>query len=780
MTPNMGEFLPRAEGPSLRSLAVTALAAAALAVSLPNLYWAIHRTTGTFDFNICDGIVCDAGAEARRAGVRIGDRVDLRAMPAEDRFLMLSTKPPRSGQVFSLPLYRGDRKYVATLTAQRNAREPPELLLPQIAAKVAVVVLIVVASALFLVRPTALSGALFLFALGSFGVDPYFYGFLPAWAYVWIEVLSFAVLLPASAVGFLGLALMLGRNRQGRFPRALLFLYAVLVVSGTAIHLCNLFGIPTNTLTAVHWLGVICCLAPGIPILIWTALRRTVLPGERLAAALLAVAGTAYFGKVLSGALGYLVLAHHVIVPHLVSSTLAYTTQQFVVAVSFCATAAVAYVIVRYRVVDSGLVVSRILSYGALFLGTLVALGFLNWAFAERLSVYPFAIPFEIIGAVAIGYWFSGFRDVSNALSLAAVDAPALAMRGRSADEYVALTRALGLAERTRQAGLIAEVRARCAFSAWVNCDDPIFEQHINALRQVLGSQTLRGLGAFVAAADEGECAPDADDLPEWRARCSLLLCARSGDASRARDHAVDAAREADEDGSPWLRVLARLALAETSASRRDASLNEAVAIALSRGATALSKSLIALRADKRDCGMLQFFVDVRMRKIRPVFPAVEIAFFTGDVRVLGELVELSEKERALLFTVAASKTPSNPDLLADALWPDSDGDAARNALRVCLHRVRRHAGDPRIVRRLGQGYALHPGADVDLWRLDVALKAARTDELNLLGKSVREGAARRATLGYWFAPFETLLACKLDEIERILDTDRGRSASIS
>jgi DNA-binding SARP family transcriptional activator len=140
----------------------------------------------------------------------------------------------------------------------------------------------------------------------------------------------------------------------------------------------------------------------------------------------------------------------------------------------------------------------------------------------------------------------------------------------------------------------------------------------------------------------------------------------------------------------------------------------------------------------------------------------------------MGKSVELPEKERALLFTVAQSKGLIAGDVLADSLWPDSDGDAARNSLSVCLHRLRRHAGDARIVQHIGQGYALHPGADVDLWKLEAALKAGQEEEVSVLCQSLRDGATRRAAFGSWFSPFEMQLARKLEEVERFLEVYRG------
>lgn len=765
MARDAGGTSPKADRPLLRGILVAAVAAVGLAISLPNLAAVIYGLEGAFDFDTCDGVVCAVRGTASLAGLRVGDRLQRQRMTAEDWYATVSGEVIRPGRTVTLAVRRGDRSYIFTQTAHRDGLSPASWLLT-LATKVAVVILVVLASALFLVNPSPVSGALALFAVGEFTVDPNFYSFLPAWAFVWLAVLTFGVFSSAQVTGFLWLALTLGRDRQRSMPPTLLLLFAALTLGGAASCLAY-FWLAPDTLGALYAIVTACCIAFGVPLMVQTTLRRSSPLSERLAAALLAVAGTAASLNIFLEALPNLAVLHHVT---LLAQTVdpANRIREYFHVVSPVAAAAAAYIVVRDRVVDCGLVLSRILSYGAILLGVVLTLGFLNWALASRLSAYPFAIPLEIVGAVAIGYWFSGLRDVSTALSLAAVDAPTAAIQGSSIDEYRALDRALGLAERTRQSGLIAEIHARSAFSAWVNCDDASFEKHVQALTRELGERSLPGLRAFANAASPGASGdlPESAIQPEWRARSSLLLCAHSDNASEARVHALDAVSTADTDGSPWLRILARVALAELSQNERERRLNEGYAIALRSHAGVLAESLLALRDDKRNCGLLQTFIDARMRKVRQACPALQIEFFTGDVRVLGKPVEFSEKERALLFTVAASRT-IRPESLTDALWPDSDGDVALNALKACLHRLRRRSGDPRIVRRVGRAYALHPGADVDLWRLDGALSDGQTGELIVMGEAFRKGAHTRATLGAWFTPFETLVIRKLEEAER-------------
>jgi hypothetical protein len=91
---------------------------------------------------------------------------------------------------------------------------------------------------------------------------------------------------------------------------------------------------------------------------------------------------------------------------------------------------------------------------------------------------------------------------------------------------------------------------------------------------------------------------------------------------------------------------------------------------------------------------------------------------------------------------------------------------------------LRRRGGDPRIVRRIGQAYALHPGADVDIWRLDAALHRGNPEELAVMRRAIRKGAQKRGTLGTWFVPFEALLARRLQDIDRSSISKSSRTSS--
>lgn len=128
----------------------------------------------------------------------------------------------------------------------------------------------------------------------------------------------------------------------------------------------------------------------------------------------------------------------------------------------------------------------------------------------------------------------------------------------------------------------------------------------------------------------------------------------------------------------------------------------------------------------------------------------VEISFLLGSVHIGGKPVALADKEMELLFTVAAAGT-INGEQLMDVVWPEADGDAAHNAFRVCLYRLRKRMNAGPIISRTGKAYALDGSVAVDLYGF-------RETQIDDLVTRIRAGHSSRARLGAWFEPFERLL----------------------
>ncbi len=98
--------------------------------------------------------------------------------------------------------------------------------------------------------------------------------------------------------------------------------------------------------------------------------------------------------------------------------------------------------------------------------------------------------------------------------------------------------------------------------------------------------------------------------------------------------------------------------------------------------------------------------------------------------RADGPMPSSRKESRRLLellqLLVAHGSTPVPQDVVTDALWPDAEGDAARNALDNALHRLRKWlGGDDRILLRQGALSLNSARCWTDVAALEVALISA-------------------------------------------------------
>ena len=782
---------------SLRTAAFAAVTVAALGFSLPNLLQATNPLAlGRLDFYTNANVVVYAGPRSKAAGIATGDRIDYFLMPPNERYghPQDGLREAPAGKVLSFIVNRHGRRHVARLAAQaldwHAYRNITTYLLQLTAQKAVFLVLVLLALALLLIRPERLTGAFFLFVAGN-GVVPLMYSLLPATGYAAVMAADDS-LGGLGAIGFLGFAFYLDPKRQAP-PRVIAaiaaVLFGVIVAPIATSDLLELVAGIRPAWPLAGWASFLTlwfCYVCGCALLIRTTINATNPRSLRLLAALLAAVGALtildwtlnaqvnswYFANLPGVAMNRGVLAD---TPPLLPAWL-YAGELFVL--RLLGSLLAFYLIIRAGLADAGPVYRRIVAYIIAALLIVAVLSFANVALIPRFATYAAIVPFEIFAAIAIGYWVSGLRDLAGCLSLACVDAWRAWGNGRAHEERDALIQSLGLAERTHRRDIIAEVRAQIAFSSWRNGEDGAFDQKIDALQRVLHGRNMRGIRCFVDAATSPEldvCFGE-EDLPEWKARAALVLCARTGDAARAQQLAMEALASANRAGLPSLQVLAEIAVAETCADRRTSSLERAHTIARDAGWSALSKSIVALRANARDIGVLQTFIDVRLRKTQPARAMFQVSFFNAELCVNGTRGALSEKQLELLLTVALARTGISDVDVLDALWAESEGDAARNSLRVCLHGLRKNAGDARIVMRVGKAFVLHQRANVDLWQFQSLLSACRdsggrdgSEELRELCLMLRAGEGRRATLGEWFFRFAQVLDRRLDEAERLL-----------
>ena len=169
----------------------------------------------------------------------------------------------------------------------------------------------------------------------------------------------------------------------------------------------------------------------------------------------------------------------------------------------------------------------------------------------------------------------------------------------------------------------------------------------------------------------------------------------------------------------PFVEALAAIALALCDPSVRAASARAKEAAAHC-DAPAFVHAVSAFANQHENVGMLSNFV-AQITRDRSEAAPLALEILGGRVRVDGTLARVSGRELELLAAIAQRREPTLRGRLAAMLWPDLDDFAARNALSVCLHRLRAHLGREDAVEREADGYRLHADAFVDVWEIDRA-----------------------------------------------------------
>jgi len=765
----------------LRVAAIIAFAAVYLAIFLPNVAVNVVPMYGRYGIDIDDNNKIDAVLPSYQSKLKLGDVVDFREMPLPVRLGWATSRSCLAGSTLVVPVLRNGRHIRVPLVCKYDKENPsPEWLTA--AWEASALLIILMGTALVLVRPTRLTLYFFLYAVTSGLAQSWFWSFLPLGAYLVIFLFCTACV-AIYPVSFLMLAVRLPdiapRRWQDALERAAPYLVCALVASILAWVV--LWTVPTqHGSPSLDVLLLIGFQQPfyllGLISLTVGAVRSWRDNKRALAWACIALA--------VSGALlvfFFSMSIYNRLVPSqaLVDQWIAI----FALVVSQVLSIIAIFVVLRNRIVDVRFVVSRTVAFGVIGYAVVVAFALLNWAFVTQLERIAFMIPVEIVIAVWVGFRLSGLQDVAAALDLADTQAPAALARGDPVAELDMLARALARAERTRNPGLIATVRAYAAFGAWFMGQDEEFERHARALEELVGDKSMRGLRRFArssrGAINDG--VPEQREMPEWVARAHLVTCGHADDVLEARRQAALAVEAADASGIPFLRAIARVALAEFSVEERAGLYDAAMACCKEANLMELEQAVLAVSIGKKHLGMLEPFVHKRLRVRRPLRPTLDIRFADASVRAFGQAVELRERELGLLLLVAQAPEGIKSDRAADQLWPELDGDAARNVLRQTLHRLRKALGDNAAVLSSGPSYRLRDGALVDLWEMramansKARLEALSDEEREPFGSAfnaLRAGHASRPTEQEWFIPIEREITQLKRDVGRRLAED--------
>ncbi len=332
----------------------------------------------------------DSGSPAGRAGVQVGDR-----LVAHGNYEILSrVRSAYTGERETLTFERGDALRTVTLTAVPDRSFSIWRRIGGVLAYAPPTVFLVVAFLLVFLRPSLMSWAFYLFAVGYFGTGPafmYWSHVLSPSAFLALSFVLSTVFGPWSVLPLLPFVLrfpngdVLGwRRRIDPFVWMFLTLsYAVYIVEWRLYFTIGSFP-RWDVIPSV----IIPLSAFVLAALIVVKNVAMATPSDRQRWSFLAIGTIASF---MAYAI-YFVPG----VPFVVGQVVGFA----VVLMPIC----IAYAVFRLRVLDVNFVLNRALVYAVLSLGVIALVSILDWSFSRVIAIGRLALGLELLATIAIGF----------------------------------------------------------------------------------------------------------------------------------------------------------------------------------------------------------------------------------------------------------------------------------------------------------------------------------------------------------------------------------------
>ena len=398
---------PKASGnPALRVIVVVGLSLLMLLLAGVN-FRRLVTPAGSFGYGTdLNAVVIGVtpGLPAANAGLRIDDRLDTSVMDHQElEELVQYPIAPSSGAVRTLSFYRGGSRHTIALTAvsePMNAVNVASIVIQF----VSVLAFVAIGSAVVLLRPEPATWGFFLFCVGYAPVDQtglvvtvdtslllqasqLLLGLLNALGTVGLLVFAFRFVTPALPVW----------RRLAQFALVpILIAYAVLyffLIYDTYVIFRPAAWIGNFVLS---FAGV--CASLAVVALVETYVRQPGAERQRIRWVVLGFAITlAAF------------LASQFIQTHLTTTPLLLYNSLSLV--SALAPLAVAYAVVKHRVIDVNFIVSRTLVYGILTTMFVALFALIDWFVGHVLDQTRWALVAEIAVAIGVGFWLNGLHS---------------------------------------------------------------------------------------------------------------------------------------------------------------------------------------------------------------------------------------------------------------------------------------------------------------------------------------------------------------------------------
>jgi len=343
----------------------------------------------------------DRGSAADRAGIRVGDRL----VDGGDYEIGSRLRSPYPGERERLAFARGSAVYWVTLTATPNRSFGIWQRLGGILAYIPPTVFLIVAFLLVFLRPSIMSWAFYVFAVGYFGTSPLFMYWSHVLSPSGYRALTFVlstVFGPWSVLPLLPFILRFPNGdtlgwRRKLDPWVWAFLagsYAVYVVEWWSYYSVGLVPAWDTIVSAV--IPLVTFALAGL-ILAKNLAEAT--PSDRQRWGFLAIGTIASF------------VAYAVYfvpgVPFAVGQVVGFA----VVLMPIC----IAYAVFRLRVLDVNFVLNRALVYGLLSVGVVAFVSLLDWFFSRVLAVGRLAIGLELAATIAVGFLLDRINRATEA-----------------------------------------------------------------------------------------------------------------------------------------------------------------------------------------------------------------------------------------------------------------------------------------------------------------------------------------------------------------------------
>ena len=357
-----------------------------------------------------DGVVIgvDAGSPASRAGMQVGDRLDERSMSPQVLWNMVQIPFVESaGVTRSFDLYHGNaRRTVSLVSVSEPMGITEESLI--LVALIASVVFIAIGSAMVLLRPNPVTWGFYFFSLAFAPSGWLLTGLTELFAiarYPWAQLVFFlhgALLFSAGWVGLLVFTLRFLREPIGgwrlRVQQALPFVFVLLATFQT-LYIVNAYvlGRPAEMVARAGIAIAALCAIVAFYALIDTYVRRSGAERQRIQWVVFGIA----LALISS-------LAGQILAIEVTNAPLGIMTG--LSALNIVAPIAVAYAILKHRVIDVGFVASRTLVYGILTSILVGGFALVDWLFIDKLKLARLGTIAEMGVAVAGGFWLNGLH----------------------------------------------------------------------------------------------------------------------------------------------------------------------------------------------------------------------------------------------------------------------------------------------------------------------------------------------------------------------------------